>query len=445
MGKTDEAIAAYRRAIAHKPDYAEAHKNLGNALYHTGQLDDAIAAYRDAIAVRPEHPEAHCNLGAALKDKGLLAEAIAACRRAIALRPDYPEAHNNLGNALHDSGKPDEAIAAYREALRLRPTFAAASNNLGVALRGQGPCGEAIAAFREALRLRPDYAEAFDHLGSALQDEGLLDDAIAAHRKAIELKPGGADAFGNLGHALKKQGRTEEAIAAYREALRLKPDSPDWQHVLAALTGDHSSTTAPASYVRSLFDSYAAQFDDHLLGQLHYRVPQHLLEAVLAVAPGRKFDILDLGCGTGLCGVLFRPHAGKMTGVDLSPAMIAKADARRIYDRLFTADLAGAMRDHEGSFDLILAGDTFVYVGELGAVFAAAARALRTGGLFVFSLERHDGEGFVLHSKVRFAHSLAYIRGLSRTHRFAEVQVREITLRKSGPDDVAGWVVVLQK
>jgi predicted TPR repeat methyltransferase len=444
VGETDEAIAAYRRAISLKPDYAEAHKNLGNALYQSGRLDDTIAAYRQAILFHPGNSEAHCNLGAALKDKGLLSDAIAECRAALALRPNYPEAHNHLGNALHDAGQLDEAIAAYRVALQLRPGFAAACNNLGVALRGKGRHAEAIAAFREALRLRPDYADAWDHLGSVLQDEGQLDEAIAAHRKAIELKPDYADAFGNLGHALKQQGLLDEAIAAYREAVRLKPDSPDWQHVLAALTGEHSATT-PASYVRKLFDPYAAQFDEHLLGQLQYRVPQQLLETVLAVAPGRKFDTLDLGCGTGLCGMLFRPLARKMIGVDLSPAMIAKADARGIYDQLITADLATAMREYADTFDLILAGDTFVYVGDLEAVFAAATRALRDGGLFVFSLERHDGEGFILHSKIRFAHSLAYIRGLSRAHQLAEVHVREIILRKSGPDDVSGWIVVLRK
>ena len=125
--------------------------------------------------------------------------------------------------------------------------------------------------------------------------------------------------------------------------------------------------------------------------------------------------------------------------------MIAKAAARDIYDRLITGDVAEAMRDEEGSFDLILAGDLFIYVGDLGEVFPAAARTLRDGGLFAFSLERHDGEGFVLHSKVRFAHSLGYIRELARQHHFAEVHTREITVRKEGAKDVAGWLVVLRK
>lgn len=410
-GRMDEAIAAYREAIALKPDYASAHKNLGSALYHTGQFDDAVAAYRRAIAITPAFAEAHSSLGVALTAAGRLDEAIAACRQAIALHPGNPEAHNNLGNALHENGAHAEAADAYRTALALKPDFAPACNNLGIALHASGQREEAIAAYRRAIALKPDHA----------------------------------DVFGNLGNALKDLGRLDEAIAAYRAAIQLKPGSPDWCHVLAALTGDHSSTTTPASYIRKLFDPYAREFDEHLVGKLGYRVPQHLLEAIASLAPGRQFDILDLGCGTGLCGVPFRSIAKSLVGVDLSPAMIAKAAARGIYDRLLTADVTEALQDPAESFDLILAGDLFIYVGDLAGIFSAAARALRPGGLFAFSLERHDGEGFVLHSKVRFAHSLPYIREITRQHHLAEVHLGEITVRKSGPHDANGWIVVLQK
>ena len=411
IGRDDEAIAAYRQAIALDPDYTEAHKNLGNLLLGKGQIDQAIAAYRDAITRMPTFAEAWSNLGAALRHAGRLDEAAAACREAINSKPDYAEAHSNLGNALFDQGKLDEAIASYRTALRLSPRFAAACNNLGIALIATGQPAEAIAAYQTAIRLRPDYA----------------------------------DAFANLGHALKEQGRTAEAIAAYRQATSLKPDSPDWQHVLAALAGDSSPTTTPASYLRKLFDPYAPEFDAHLTGHLQYRVPEQLLDAVLTIASGRKFDVLDLGCGTGLCGAQFRLIATRLVGVDLSPAMIEKAASREIYDELVTTEISDAMRARRDSFDLILAGDLFIYVGGLGDTFHSAARLLREGGLLAFSLERHDGAGFVLNSKVRFAHSLAYIRELSRTHGFSELLVREIVVRKSGPHDVPGWIVVLQK
>jgi predicted TPR repeat methyltransferase len=443
-GRVDEAVAAFRKAIALKPDYADARKNLGSALHQMGRMDEAIAAYREAIALRPGFAEAHDNLGAALRETGRLEDAIAAGRRAVSLKPGLPEAHNNLGNALHDHGLTDDAIASYRTALQLRPGFAQAWNNLGIALKVRGDSDEAIAAFRTAIERKPDYADARINLGNALKDAGRLDEALAAFHSALEVKPDSADAFANLGNALREQGRIAEAIAAYRRAVELKPDSPDWRHVLAALTGDPSASGTPAGYVRKLFDQYARRFDRHLVGQLDYRVPQHLHEAVLPFAPGGKPDILDLGCGTGLCGAAFRPMAGTLAGVDLSPAMIAQAGAKGIYDRLTLADVSEAMREQERAFDLILAGDLFIYVGDLGEVFAAAARALRSGGLFAFSLERHDGEGFVLHSKVRFAHSLTYIRELSRAHRFTELDARPITVRKSGPDDVPGWIVVLR-
>ena len=147
---------------------------------------------------------------------------------------------------------------------------------------------------------------------------------------------------------------------SFRRAIALKPDSPDWQHLLAALTGDSSPTTTPASYVRSLFDSYAGEFDAHLVDTLGYRVPELLLAAVLALAPQRKLDILDLGCGTGLCGVHFRPHAQRLTGVDLSQPMLAKAAARGIYDSLVSADAAEFLHADNVPFDLVLAADVFV-------------------------------------------------------------------------------------
>ena len=184
------------------PTIAEAHSNLGNALQDKGQLDEAIAAYRQAIALKPNYPEAYSNLGNALRDKGQLDEAIAAYRQAIALKPDYPEAHSNLGNALKDKGQLDEAIAAYRQAIALKPNYPEAHNNLGNALRDQGQLDAAIAAFRQAIALKPDYPEAYNNLGNALKDQGQLDEAIAAYRQAIALKPDYAEAHSNLLFAL---------------------------------------------------------------------------------------------------------------------------------------------------------------------------------------------------------------------------------------------------
>ncbi len=444
-GRNDEAVRWLQESVAIRPDHAEAHKNLGVALKAAGRWDEAIASCRAAVALQPDYAEAFKNLAGALAQHGELDAAIAAYRHAIELRPDFAEAHSGLGVALQQSGRPGDAVAACRRAVALQPGDPHFQNNLGTALHASARHDDAIAAFRAALTLRSDFAPAHRNLGRALSSAERTDEALAAYQNAARVQPASADALADLAHALRDAGRNAEAIAALQTALALQPDAPAWRHLLAALSGDQSSATTPAEYVRQLFDPYAATFDEHLVRQLAYRVPELLLDAVRSIAPEKKFDVLDLGCGTGLCGAAFRSAAKKITGVDLSPGMIAQADARGIYDRLITGELTDVMREYADAFDLILAGDVFIYVGDLRHVLAAAARALCSGGLFAFSLERHDGDGFVLHAKIRFAHSLAYVRELAHTHGFTEVTAREITVRKSGADDVTGHIVVLQK
>jgi predicted TPR repeat methyltransferase len=417
-----------------------------------GRLAEAESICRQILAVHPQQAEAlhslgiiHYHLGNALYERGQLEDAIGAYRQALALRPDFVEAFNNLAGALQQQGHTDEAITAWRRALALRPDIATIHNNLGNALRSSGQLAEAVNAFHRATELEPGMAAAHYYLGQALRDQGQADGAIAAYQRALQLDPGYAEAHASLGTVLQQHGRLREATAAYQAAVRLRPESADFRYLLDVATGNPAVTRAPASYIRQVFDAYAPRFDEHLVDTLTYRVPALLVEAVVEAAPGRIFDVMDLGCGTGLCGERCRSVARYLAGVDLAPRMLAKAAARGIYDRLITGDITPAMREQPDRFDLILAGDVFVYVGDLAEVFSAAACALRAGGILAFSVERLDGDGFRLLPTGRFAHSLAYIRGLGHAHGLREIRAREAVLRKHGGIDVAGWLVLLQK
>ena len=224
VGKLDEAVACWRRALELKPDYAETHNNLGLAFKAQGKLDEAVACCRRALELKPDYAEAHNNLGLAFKAQGKLDEAVACCRRALELKPDYVEAHNNLGAALKQQGKLDEAVACYRRALEMKPDYAKACYNLGVAFNDQGKPAEAVACYRRALELKPDYPQAHSNLGAALQAQGQPDEAVACYRRALQLEPDFAQAHYNLGNALKDQGKLDEAVACWRRALQLKPD-----------------------------------------------------------------------------------------------------------------------------------------------------------------------------------------------------------------------------
>jgi tetratricopeptide (TPR) repeat protein len=226
-GGVPAAIEQFQAALQLKPDYAEAHNDLGSVLDAEGRSGEALAELETALRLKPDYAEAHNNLGNALaKQPGRLNDALFQYQEALRLKPDDVEAHNNLANLLEKlPGHVNDAIAEYEEALRLDPGFARARNNLGNALATiPGRLNYAIAEFEEALREAPDYAEADYNLGNVLNAAGRPLDAIPRYEAALRLKPDYVDAHINLANTLDSLGRSGEAIAEYQAALRLRPD-----------------------------------------------------------------------------------------------------------------------------------------------------------------------------------------------------------------------------
>jgi tetratricopeptide (TPR) repeat protein len=159
------------QALRLKPDLAEAHYNLGNALGQQGSLAEAIEHFQQALRVKPDHADAHSNWGVALTRQGKLAEAIEHFQQAIHIKPDDAGAHYNWGVALVHQGKPAEAVEHFQHALRIQPDNAEAHNNWGMALAHQGKLAEAIEHYQQALRVQPENAEAHNNLARALAQQ----------------------------------------------------------------------------------------------------------------------------------------------------------------------------------------------------------------------------------------------------------------------------------
>ena len=204
-GRTDAAVAEFQKALAIKPDYAEAHFNLGVAAMGRGQLDEAILHYKRAISANPNYANAHNNLGNALLMIGQLDGAMTHCQTAVRINPQFAEAYYNLGNALFVCRRLDKAKAQYRHALEIRPDYAEARYNLGLALAAGGSFDKAISQYQQALKVRPDFAEVHNSLGLALAACGRRDDAVAHYRTALELRPGFTEARLNLRKLLAGQ------------------------------------------------------------------------------------------------------------------------------------------------------------------------------------------------------------------------------------------------
>jgi len=218
-----EAAELISRAVALKPDYADAHSNLGNAFREMGRLEEAETSYRKAIAVNPGFAMAHYNMGSVLLDRSLPEEAVKSFRRAIAANPRLAEAHVNLGNALRNTGDLEEAEKSYRTALQIQPGLAVARYNLGNILMEKGKDEEAAACYESALALNPGYREARLNLGAVLRDMGKPADAAACYERALADDPLNPEIMVSLGAALREQGRPADAEARYRKALELVP------------------------------------------------------------------------------------------------------------------------------------------------------------------------------------------------------------------------------
>ncbi|RZL88132.1 MAG: methyltransferase domain-containing protein, partial [Variovorax sp.] len=190
----------------------------------------------------------------------------------------------------------------------------------------------------------------------------------------------------------------------------------------------------PRAYVESLFDQYAADFDQHLVHTLGYRGHERLIDAVMQLGPRQYAAALDLGCGTGLCGPLLRRVAARVDGVDLSAAMIEKARALGVYDELAHADVAEYLASPERAanpVELVVAADVFIYVGRLEAVFEGVARVLAPGGAFCFTVEAvPEGQDVVLLPSLRYAHSAGYLRALAARFGFDVARLLRAPLRE---------------
>jgi predicted TPR repeat methyltransferase len=274
-----------------------------------------------------------------------------------------------------------------------------------------------------------------------------MEDAVKLLYEVIGRQKTYIEAYKSLGLQLLRLGRNAEAAAVVGAWLEMAPDSPAALHMLARAEGRAEPTRASDGFVQNLFDWFAVDFDQHL-GALGYQAPQHIAGALQARrSPDGALDILDAGCGTGLCGPLVRPFARRLVGVDLSSGMLAQARGRG-YDELRQAELTSFLAASPAAFDVIVCCDTLVYFGNLTAPFHAAASALRPGGLFLLTVERADADraevremGYQMTLQGRYAHSEAYLRRELEAAGLMPDAITDVQLRMHHGDPVHGLLV----
>src|SRR5262245_8139692 len=463
-GKLAEAEADCAKGLLHSPNHFGALHLSGVIACQLGQSQRGIELLNKAIGINPNVAEVRNDRGMALRGLRRWDEALASFDKAIALRPDYAVAHNNRGTILFELGRPKEAIASYDMAIQLKGDLAGAYSNRGAVFYELKRLNDALADFDTVIRLRKDHkaalhnraqagnektfqqetAQAYCNRGNVLHKMGRLDEAIADYNKAIELNPNECSFYLSKSWTFERLKEPGLALDILREAERRFGDNEEVRFNLSRLADDPTPTSAPASHVLRLFDGYADTFESHLVERLQYKAPELIASCFLKHAPPRPLDILDLGCGTGLMGSLLANRKRTMVGVDLSAKMIAKAKEKGIYDELHVADIVAFLTTRSRRFDVVLAADVFIYLGDLSPVVQAVRRVLVPSGLFAFSAERcADGE-YVLGESGRFSHSQVYIQRLATTTGFETLLTENAILRHQEGSAVEGFIAVLR-
>ena len=349
------------------------------------------------------------------------------------------------GLQCHQAGQFAQAEQHYRASLRLLPGRPSTLTNLGATLLALARPQEALPLLQQATQAEPGHAEGWLQQAQALAQLGRLPEALHCTDRLLALQDALAEGWALRGGLLKDLGQPQASAQALQRAIELGADPAVNGYLLASLTGTGAPPRPPRGYVEQLFDGYAETFEQQLVGKLEYRAPAVLARLLSAQLAPPVASALDLGCGTGLCGPLLRPLAQRLIGVDLSQRMLVQARARGVYDELLQADIAEHLQHSTEQHGLLVAADVFIYLGDLQPVFAGAARVLRPGGLFAFSVEEAgDAVDYELRTSSRYAQSERYLRALAQAHGLTVQHTVREPLRSDQRAPVPGLYLLLR-
>lgn len=408
-------------------------------------MDQAEKICAELLQSNPEQAEVWHLRGVTHAEQGHLKDAAECFEKATEIDSQSALYPYNLGLALKMLGDLGRAIDSYRAAIERNEDFLEARNNLGTALIAQRRDLEAVDCFRELVERFPESADSHFNLANTLQDVGQSDESIEHFRRTIELQPEHSAARENLGRALTDHGHEAQAIEVWEQWLQYDPDNGIARHMLLALTGEETPLRCDDDFIRATFhQDFATNFDEQL-SRLEYQTPDLVGKALQAIGrPLTDLEVLDAGCGTGLCGPILRPLAKNLVGVDLSSAMLEQAQKRNFYDETFECEITEFMNSNPDGFDLMIASDTFCYFGDLNEVLAATSTTLREDGIIVFTVEsspEDTSDSYKLQQHGRYCHSEAYVRQATEQAGFKIKDVTKAVQRLEGGFPVHGFIV----
>lgn len=427
------------KALQIDPDFVHALYQLSIQNRLNKNFNEALQLIEQAVKLTEKVDTVWVEYGKVLRALNRPKDALNAFEKAIELNRFCTDAYFEKAVILEEED-PSASEEAYRNVLRTDPDNIAACNNLGALLYRQNRIVEALEMYRKVFIVKPDDVFAAFNLAVALEDLDNFEEAAGLYFKILGQNQLETEVHMRLANLLPKWFEQDSKKAkTYAEGwVKNFPDNPLAIHTNDALNGKASTEDIDFAYTQTFYNAFADTYEEKMK-LLKCQIPELIADKI----KNETFkNVLDLGCGTGTCGLFLKNQAENLTGVDISQNMIQKAEEKHIYDKLITSYISDFVRNTKEHFDLIIAADVFCYINKLNKIIRQAHKILTAGGKFIFTVEKATTEKTRLQSSGRYQHPQCQIEKELNDAGFTDVQVQEVVLRQEKGKDCIGLLFI---
>ncbi len=461
---------------------------VANCYDSVGQKKDAVKYYKKAFRRNPKSETINANLAIIYYELKKFLRAYLHAKFTLFLNNKNPSAMVVLGNIAYRHKKYLKALCYYKKALQIKQDFYTANfNTAGIYFDMKNYPAAYFYGLR-TIQLYPDSQEALVLFADICLEQNKVDEAFEILTKVYEKNKKNYWVCNSLSQVYQRQQKYAEALDLGWKAISMSkgensqhinfgyllyeialdnntidiqgyakkwlakfPDNAIVRHMSNAIINNEKVSHVDNIFVREIFDAFADDFED-VLHNLDYKVPTLIsksLDSLFSNLKLKKMKILDVGCGTGLCGKYLKKYSKfrGLDGVDISPKMLKIAKQKKLYTHLYNRDLRKFLDSHTSSYDLIVAADVFTYFGELNPLFILLYNSLRKGGRILFSISENNfnNNNYFLHQSGRFLHNRKYVENSLNRQGFFIEKLNRACLRNEGDKKVYGWIVMAQK
>lgn len=455
LGNKEEAISYYNEALKINRNSEAAILNLSTICYEMNEFDKSEEYARKVLNLNNKNIAAWQNLANLAFCKTDYNQALIYYQKMYELNPNSYLAMVNIANTYYNLEKYVLALEFAKKALNRHPSSIMAHVLAGNILNAMGKYEKAIDMYNGALDLDSNNPEILNALSEAYHANNDWENCLLYTWRYIKSVPEKTNALHlNFGYLLYEcfSEKSEELAQKYAAKwLKIFSDNKIVEHMANAILKSNTLQGSDAEFIKETFDAFAPDFEK-TLAELEYQAPDLIFEDLkknLKTSLFTKCYILDLGCGTGLCGEKLKHLAAnrRLVGVDLSEKMLELANAKGIYNKLVNDDLCHFLENSEYFYQVIAASDVLTYFGDLTKVFVRVSRCLLPDGLFAFTFSENEenNSDFFLMPSGRFVHSPSYIERVLKSSGLRLISSERHILRNEAEVPVYGYIVIAQK